>query len=236
MLSGSEKYYDDIYASIGKDYAAETEKLHALIQRRKSSSGNTLLDVACGTGMHASFLTKYYEVMGTDLNIDMLKVARKRLPGIRFVQVDMRSLELGRQFDIVTCLFSAIGYMKSKTELQSAIRNMSHHLLPGGVLMIEPWFTPEQWNVGHVSTIYVDKPDMKIFRMSHSGKKGRISLLAFQYLIGTPKGIQHISEDHEFGLFTHAEYVDAFKKAGLDVTHDPEGVDGRGLYIGTKPS
>jgi hypothetical protein len=112
---------------------------------------------------------------------------------------------------------------------------MSRHLLPGGVLLVEPWFTPEQWTLGRVSTIFVDKPDVKIVRMSHSGKKSRVAVLEFQYLIGTSQGLEHLREHHEFGLFTHEEYMDAFTRARLNVTHDPEGVDGRGLYIGTKP-
>jgi ubiquinone/menaquinone biosynthesis C-methylase UbiE len=233
MFSESEKYYDDIYSSMGKDYVAEADKLHELIQKYKSTRGNTLLDVACGTGTHAGLLSKYYNVEGTDLNANMLKIARKKHPEIRFSKGDMRNFELGRQFDVVTCLFSAIGYMKTKADLQQAIKNMKRHLLDGGVLLVEPWFTPEQWNLGRVSTILVDKPEVKIVRMSHGGKKGKVSLLDFQYLIGTLKGIQHIIEHHEFGLFTHDEYMDAFKKTGRNVIHDPEGVDGRGLYIGT---
>ena len=235
MLSGSEKYYDDIYGTMGKDYAVEASKLHELIQKHKRSAGNTLLDVACGTGTHAGLLNEYYTVEGTDLNANMLKVARQKHPGLRFTRGDMTDLDLARQFDIVTCLFSAIGYMKTKNELQKAIRSMSRHLLSGGVLFVEPWFTPEQWNVGRVSTILVEKPDIKIVRMSRGGIKGKISLLDFHYLVGTSKGIKQIVEHHEFGLFTHAEYMNSFKRAGLDVTHDPEGVDGRGLYIGTKP-
>jgi ubiquinone/menaquinone biosynthesis C-methylase UbiE len=235
MLSGTEKYYDDIYSTMGKDYVAEANKLHEFIQKYKHTNGNALLDVACGTGTHAGLLSKYYKVEGTDLNAAMLKVARKKHPDIRFTRADMRNIDLSRQFDIVTCLFSAIGYMKTKVELQKAVKSMSRHLLPGGVLLIEPWFTPEQWNVGRVSTINVDKPDTKIVRMSHSGKKGKVSLLGFHYLIGMSKGIKHIVEHHEFGLFSHKEYMDAFTKAGLDVTHDPEGVDGRGLHIGLKP-
>jgi len=234
MLSGSEKYYDDIYGSMGKDYVAEADKAREFIQKHKHTHGNALLDVACGTGTHAGLLNKYYKVEGTDLNANMLKVARKKHPEIRFFQGDMRDFDLDRKFDVVTCLFSAIGYMKTKAELQKAIKSMSRHLLPGGVLLVEPWFTPEQWNVGRVTAIYVDKPDLKIVRMSHSGKKGKIALLAFHYLIGTPKGIQQITEHHKFGLFTHKEYMDAFKAAKLNVIHDPEGLDGRGLYIGTK--
>lgn len=191
MLSGSEKYYDEIYSSMGKDYAAEADKIHEFIRKYKQSDGNTLLDVACGTGTHAGLLGKHYNVTGIDINSDMLKVARKKNPGIRFLLGDMRDTDLNRQFDVVTCLFSAIGYMRTKADLQKAVKSMSH-----------------------------------------SSKKGRISLLEFEYLIGTSRRIEHMAEHHEFGLFTHDEYMSAFKQAGLSVTHDPEGVDGRGLYIG----
>ena len=234
MFSGSERYYDDIYSSMGKDYVAEANRLHELIQKHKQTAGNAMLDVACGTGTHAGLLSKDYKVEGTDLNPDMLRVARKKHPDIHFAQADMRNLNLGRQYDVITCLFSAIGYMKTKTDLQKAIKSMSRHLLAGGVLLVEPWFTPQQWNVGHVSTIFVDKPGLKVVRMSHGTQRGRVSLLDFHYLAGTPKRIEHLVEHHEFGLFSHEEYMAAFVKTGLDVLHDPEGVDGRGLYIGIK--
>ena len=38
-----------------------------------------------------------------------------------------------------------------------------------------------------------------------------------------------------FLIGTKKEYLDAFRSAGLKVTHDPIGLDGRGLYIGIKP-
>ncbi len=235
MYSGSEKYYDDIYSAMGKDYAAEAYQIHQFIQAHKHASGNTLLDVACGTGTHAGFLSQYYQVTGTDLNANMLKVARKKHPEIRFVEGDMRSLDLNGQFDAITCLFSAIGYMKTKPDLQKAVKSMSHHLLPGGVLLVEPWFSQEQWNVGRVSINRVEKPDIKIVRMSLARKRGRVSLIEFQYLVGTSKGIEHLTEQLELGLFDHKEYLDAFTRAGLQVAHDPEGIFGRGLYIGTRP-
>jgi len=235
MFSKSAQYYDEIYASIDKDYAAEAKKAHAFIQKHKQSKGKLLLDVACGTGFHASLLSKYYQVEGLDLDAKMLAVAKKKHPNIRFRQGDMTDFDLKRKFDVIVCLFSSIGYIKTKTRLQKAIKTMSRHLLPGGVLLIEPWFTPEQWNPGRASMTQVNKPELKIVRMSYSGQRGKISTIEFQYLIGTSKGIEHSLEIHELGLFTNEEYMGAFKAAKLNVTYDAEGLDGRGLYIGLKP-
>ena len=233
MFSKSAQYYDEIYAAIDKNYAAEANKVRKIVQKYKKSKGKSLLDVACGTGVHAGFLSKYYQVEGVDLDPKMLAVAKKKYPNIRFHQGDMTDFELGRQFDAIVCLFSSIGYVKTKSRLQKAVKTMKKHLCPGGILLIEPWFSAKQWHPGRVSMTQVDESDLKIVRMSHARQRGKISLLEFQYLIGTSKGIEHLVEIHELGLFTHREYMDAFKTAGLKVTHDPEGLDGRGLYIGT---
>jgi ubiquinone/menaquinone biosynthesis C-methylase UbiE len=235
MYSKSAKYYDDIYASTGKDYPAEANKVLKFIQKYKQSNGNTLLDVGCGTGIHANLLSKHYQVEGLDIDQKMLSIARKKYPKIRFLQGDMVNFKLGHKFDIIVCLFSAIGYVKTKSRLQRTIKNMVQHLLPGGVLSVEPWFTPNQWHPGRIFTTQVNKPDLKIVRMSHSSQRGNISLIEFQYLIGTPKGIERDTEILELGLFTRKEYLDAFRSAGLKVAHDPKGLDGRGLYIGIKP-
>ena len=82
--------------------------------------------------------------------------------------------------------------------------------------------------------ITVEKPDLKIVRLSRSAKRRKLSRIEFEYMIATPRGIQHFTEIHELGLFTKEEHLDAFRLAGLEVTYDAQGLDGRGLYIGTK--
>ena len=235
MYSKSAQYYDVIYTSF-KDYADEVSKAHKIIQEYKQSKGKTLLDVACGTGGHIGLLGKHYQVEGLDLDPKMLAVAKKKYPKIRFHQGDMTNFDLRRQFDVIVCLFSSIGYVKTKSRLQKAIKNLAKHLLSGGILLVEPWFTPEQWHPGRVSTIHVKNPERHVVRMSRSGHRGKIAYTEFQYLIGTPKGIEHSVELHELGLFTHEQYMNAFNAARLSVSHDAEGLDGRGLYIGTHPS
>ena len=80
MYSKSAKYYDAIYASIGKDYPAEAKIVRKFIQKYKKSDGNSLLDVGCGTGVHANLLSKHYQVEGLDIEPKMLSVARKNYP------------------------------------------------------------------------------------------------------------------------------------------------------------
>ena len=234
MFSKSAKFYNALYGSMGKDYVTETQKVHQIIQEHKRSSGDALLEVACGTGIHASILRENYQVKGLDLDAEMLAVAQQDHPEIPFHQADMVDFELGKEFDVITCLFSSIGYVKTKKRLNKAIQTMTKHLLPGGVLIVEPWFSPDQWQLGRVFALFVDQPDLKISRMSLGGIKGRLSILNFHYMVGTPQRIETFTERHELGLFTHEEYLEAFHKAGLEVIHDPEGLDGRGLYIGLK--
>src|SRR5262245_28436513 len=177
MFSASEKDNDEIYAWFGKDYSKETEKAHRIIRKYKRTKGNRLLDVACGTGVHAGFLNKHYRVEGLDLDSKMLSIARTKHPKIRFHQGDMTSFVLGRKFEVVTCLFSSIGYVKTKSNLRKAIKAMSSHIQPGGVLLVEPWFSSKQWTIGHNHMITVNRPGLKITRISRSARKGNISIL-----------------------------------------------------------
>ncbi len=96
------------------------------------------------------------------------------------------------------------------------------------MLLVEPWFAPDQFTEGHVAARFVDLPDLKIARMNVGRVEGRLSILDFHYLVATPDGVEHFTEQHELGMFTEAEYRAAFASAGLETTLDPEGLDGRG--------
>jgi SAM-dependent methyltransferase len=231
MFLRSQRFYDAIYA--WKDYQGDATKLHALIQERNPGA-RTLLDVACGTGKHLELLKPRYEVEGVDVDPEMVRIARERVPGVPIHEGNMVEFDLGRKFDVVTCLFSSIGYTGSVGRLDRAVASMSRHTAPGGVLIVEPWVTPETFEPGRPSASFVDEPDLKIARMDVPRVEGRFSVIDFHYLVATPEGIEHFTEHHEVVLFTHQEYLDAFRKANLDVEHDPEGLMGRGLYIGIR--
>lgn len=236
MFHESADIYDAIYLSQGKDYAAEALKIRELAGRCQRSAGRSLLDVACGTGLHAANLREYFDVEGLDLDEGMVAAARRKYPNLKFSQGDMLDFRLNRTFDVVTCLFSSIGYLKTPARLDQAIQTMGNHLTPGGVLIVEPWFTPETWHPGTAHAVYVNQPDLKIARMNISEGDGRLSWFEFHYLVATREGVRYFTERHELGLFTHEEYLAAFQRAGLEVFHDPDGLYGRGLYIGVSPN
>ena len=230
------EYYDAIYEAQGKDYAKESDQIHAVIEKHKHSPGNALLDVGCGTGGHFTFLKNWYQVEGLDIDEHMLGIARKRFPEITFNQGDMAEFGLNKQFDVVTCLFSAIGYTKTPENMRKAVKQMGLHLKPGGVLVVEPWFSPEQWKMGTPHAVFVDKPGLKIASVNISDRKGDVSIVNFHFLVATQGKVEHFTELHELGLFKPEEYLEAFKLADLEVTHDEQGITGRGLYIGVKSS
>jgi SAM-dependent methyltransferase len=221
--------YDALYSF--KDYAAEADRLHALIQERRPGA-RTLLDVACGTGKHLERLATRYAVEGVDLDPELLAVARERLPDVPLHEADMLELDIGHRFDAVTCLFSSIGYVKTDTNLRRAVAAMARHLEPDGVLVVEPWIAPDAFTPGYLDLTYVDQPDLKVARISVSAVIGALSVLHFNYLVGTADGVEHFTEDHELGLFTHEQYLGAFEAAGLRADYDADGLMGRGLYIG----
>ena len=221
--------YDKIYKS--KNYSAEADAIHQHIQAAFPGA-HTLLDAACGTGRHLEFLQRHYQAEGLDLDQDLLVGAKERCPGLEFYQADMRKFNLGKSFDAITCLFSAIGYLPSVGELEQTLRTLTAHLNPGGVLLIERWIYPDDWEEGHVSATFVDEPDHKIARMHVSKREGRVSVMNFHYMIATPDGIEESDEVHKLYLFSHQEYVKAFERAELKVSYNPG--FGRGLYIGKK--
>lgn len=227
--------YDMIYSF--KNYAAEADIVRDAIVRHAPNGGTSLLDVACGTGIHAKHLAESFDVTGIDLSPEMIAVANERLPGAQFHIADMRDFDLGKQFDVVTCLFSSIGYVVTVEALHQTIANFARHVKSGGVVLVEPWFP-----VGRLSdkvvgmTVPEGNSQFRVVRMGYTTIDGNISTLHFHYMVGTLQGVEYFSEEHVLTCFTEDEYTEAFKAAGLRVTFEMPGLEGRGLYIGVKPA
>ena len=211
--------YDLIYgAGVGKDYVKEAGELAALIRERRPAS-SSLLDVACGTGLHLLHLRDHFaEVAGVELSPQMAAIAAERLgPSVKVTVGDMRDFGLGRRFDAVTCLFSSIGYVQSREELHRTLERFAAHVSPGGVLVVEPWFSPETWIAGTVHHGIAEEDGRTVIRLSYSGltEDGK-SLADMHFLYGEEGvGVRYWRDTHVMSLFAEDDYLDAFAAAGF---------------------
>ena len=233
MFTKTAKYYDAIYSF--KDYGAEASNIAALI-RSEHPAAMSILDVGCGTGEHARRLATEFAVDGIDLQPEFIALAQSKASGT-FSVADMRSFALKKRYDVILCLFSSIGYLLRETEVVQALTCFSGHLSDDGVILLEPWLTPDAWKTGQPwLTPPVDLPELKIARMNVSDRRGDLSLLRFHYLIATPAGVQHVEEDHELALYTVDQMLKCFTSAGLVASYDPVALSERGLYTARRPS
>jgi SAM-dependent methyltransferase len=228
MYGKSADYYDALYGF--KDYAAAVEHLQRVLDK-VAPAARRLLDVACGTGLHLERLQRRYVVEGLDINPAMLATARRRCPDVTFHQRDMADFDIPGRFDVVTCLFSSIAYVRTPERLASAVASMRRHLQPQGVILLEPWFTPECFWTHTITANHVDEPDLKITWVYTSEREDDLAILDIHYLVGRPSGIESFRERHELGLFGGDEVGAAFAAVGLDWSYDPDGPFGRGLFI-----
>ncbi len=241
MLTRVQDAYEALYT--GKSYQHEIALVEKVIERRlgkwrvndKTQPPRRLLEIGCGPGLRLAVLKQWhgkYEVEGLDRDPTMLALAAKRVPGVPLHQADMRNFSLASRFDAVLCLFGVIGYMKDVTEMTTALGQMHQHLVPGGLLLLEPWLSVETATHGFLRADAAERAGMEVARMNYTSIKGNKSIINVHYLIGDEHGVRHTEEMREMTLFSEDEYRDALREAGFgDVALEAYGPQGRGLYI-----
>ena len=228
------EYYDPLNA--GKDYLGEAQLLETVARRFGPLGRTAWLDVACGTGRHLEFLGRRHDVVGIDGSRDMLRLARRRLPGVRLLLGDMRTFRLEQRFDVVSCLFSAIGHLRTKSDVRKTFLNFARHLNSGGVAIVEPWIDPSMFRPGFIHLQTYDNPALKVARCSSSSRRGNRSIVHFHFLVGKPgRGIRYARVTDVGLLLSRTELLQLMRSAGLRPRFLARGLTaGRGLVVGVK--
>lgn len=127
----------------GKNYQVEVDYIHRLVQRFCPSCKD-ILELGCGTGIHASLLaSKGLSVYGVDQSKKMIDLAeQKKAPGVSYEVCDIRKLRLERHFDVIISLFHVLSYQVSERDLSSMLETVERHLRPGGIFIFDFWYAP----------------------------------------------------------------------------------------------
>jgi SAM-dependent methyltransferase len=247
LYSQLARYYDNVYW--WKDYGLEVDFVVEVF-RSVGVRVERILEVACGTGNHTKILTaRGYRVTGVDISEAVLRVARKKVRhGASFVQGDMRNLgaAVDGEYDAVLCLFSAISYNLTASEMKSAVQGFYDHLKEGGVVLFDTHFTKKGFVDGYRDETVFDDGKVIGARVSVSTRKADVGQISFTYLIKDGRKVIVLRDDvHRLGLFDARDFLRAMQEVGFVETRlytdwsfkkpKRKGRFDDGIYVGRKP-
>ncbi|WP_170608715.1 methyltransferase domain-containing protein [Ruegeria arenilitoris] len=127
--------YAEGFASAAEQCVAD------IVETSLVTNGSVALDVCCGQGIVAKGLaTAGAEVIGLDFSPAMLKIARREVPMVDFVEGDATTLPFAdNSFDAVTMGFGILHIPNA----EAAIKEAKRVLKPGGRFVYSVWESPE---------------------------------------------------------------------------------------------
>jgi SAM-dependent methyltransferase len=115
--------------------SAAGEDVHGEANFVTRFSPGSLLDAGCGTGrVGRELYRRGVDVVGVDLDAEMLDTARARCPSASWIEGDISAIQLGRTFDVVLMAGNVINFVSPELRRQ-AVENLIRHLRPGGLLI-----------------------------------------------------------------------------------------------------
>lgn len=226
MFSEIASVYDLMKAH--RDYASEAAVIRRLLLA-EAPQASSLLEVACGTGSLLQELDEY-ERTGMDLSVEMLEQARMKLgEAIALHHGDMRHFSLpNRAYDVLVCVDGALGYV-SEDDLVGTIGTFADHMARGGILLLEPWYSPEDWLPGRIHVVHHQDGETTVIRVGYGYPNGSIE---FHNVVGTARGIRTFDERYEFTLHPHSAITAALRFAGFtNIRMEAARCFKRGLFL-----
>jgi SAM-dependent methyltransferase len=164
--------YDLFYED--KDYEAECDLIEEIFRRHAGGQISTILDLGCGTGNHTMPLAhRGYKVTGVDRSSEMVRHAKIKLQSQtsppqghpQFLEGDVRSLKLDRQFDVVLMMFAVLGYQVTNEDVLTSLCTVRRHLRPGGLFVCDVWYGPAVLSIRPSDRIkIISTPGGKVIR------------------------------------------------------------------------
>lgn len=137
------KYFSEDYLKLYRhDEGQTSQEAQALIRMLQLTTGQRILDLACGFGRHSIVLAeKGFAVTGYDLSESFLNKAREMADslgvGLNLQQGDMREIPYVEEFDAVINMFTAFGFFESEDEDLRVLQGVFKALKPGGQFLMD---------------------------------------------------------------------------------------------------
>ena len=178
----------------------------------------TLLELGSGAGSLASHFKDRLRLTLTDRSEQMLAVSRAVNPECEHVRGDMRTLDLGREFDVVF-IQDAIMYLLDGPSVQAALAAAYRHCRPGGGVVVVPDCVRETF-AAETETGGEDAPDGRGLRYLEwtwdPDASDDTFETAFAFLLREADGsVTSDMDRHRCGLFARAAWLAWLREAGF---------------------
>ena len=185
-------------------------------------SGDRVLDLACGSGVHARRLAKCgMEVVGVDIAPSLVAHCQERavkqgITSAQFVQGDMRELDYDGEFDAALLLSGSFGFFDDATN-EDVLARIARALRPSGRVLIDV-FDPTQMVV---------RPPHRSWSQYGGGYGLRTTwwepetcTYASEFMFIDAEGTLNTSaEEERIRVYTLPEWRTLLAKTGLTLTH-----------------
>lgn len=131
------KYYYELYQN--RDHKDAHHFLNSLISFLQPPSGSKMLDLACGKGRHAQYLSSLgFDVTGVDISLKSIEEAvLQETDTLHFFKHDMRNPFWIHYFDYVFNFFTSFGYFNTERENNQVIKSINQGLKKGGIFVLD---------------------------------------------------------------------------------------------------
>lgn len=238
------QYYDLLYAD--KDYLGEVSYLLELISKYGNSNFSSLLELGCGTGIHATLIgSRGIDICGIDMSDDMLKCATTRsqelkfMPGqLSFLKGDVRTFRALRYFDVVISLFHVASYQVEEEDLLAMLETATVHLNSGGLFIFDFWYGPAVLSQGPAVRVKKLKNDqIEVTRIAQPllyENKNLVEVNYDLYIKDLESGkIQVINETHAMRYLFLPEVERLLDLKGFKLVRSEEWMTSRQLSVDT---
>ena len=128
-------YFDEVVSSLNYDLWLEFIEPYL-------NENDTVLDLACGSGTLLTMLKlKGYNCEGLDLSSDIIDIANEKAKinhlHIPYYVADMTNFNLNKQYDMITCFFDSVNFLKTQEDIDNLFNCVKKHLKKDGLFIFD---------------------------------------------------------------------------------------------------
>lgn len=206
------------------NFAVEAAPALLRIFRKHGIAGGLIVDLGCGSGLWAHELLRAgYQVLGVDISPAMIRLARRKAQGARFVTASLFDAALPA-CAVVTATAEALNYAfdrrNSRRLVRGLFRRVFEALQPGGLFLLD-FAEPGQLSGDKPSQSFYENEDWAVLVEAREDHKRHILTREITTFRRSGKNFRRHDETHRLRLYDAIGVAAELERCGFaaDIQH-----------------